>query len=429
MSGGTALRIALAAGGTGGHMVPAHALDRELRRRGHATLLVTDPRGTALPGLFEDVETHLLDSGRMSGNAMQKLGASVRILLNTRRARGLLKQTAPDALVGFGGYPSLAAGLAAASLGIPICLHEQNAVLGRANRLLVRACRALALSFPDTAQVPADARRKAVLTGNPVRAVVAAIAQEPCPTLDEDCAIRLLVVGGSLGARILADVVPDALALLPPALTSRLAVTQQCRNADLERVLARYRAAGITAELAPYFADLPDRLALSHLVIARAGASTIAELTAAGRPAILVPLAIATDDHQTVNARALADAGGAWVIAEADFTPRELAKRLHALLLAPARLAEAATAARRLGRPDAAAALADLVERVAQARASSVPGGSQDARRARPSRRSSEPPQGERTEVLQENPFVLSPSKDERKGVTALFGVGCEVVR
>ncbi len=421
MSGGSPLHIALAAGGTGGHMVPAHALDRELRRRGHATLLVTDPRGAALPGLFGDVETHLLDSGRMGGNAMQKLGASLRIALNTRRARAILRRAAPAALVGFGGYPSLAAGLAAASLGIPLCLHEQNAVLGRANRLLARASRALALSFPETAQVPADAMRKAVLTGNPVRAAVLGIAEAPYPALGEEGPVRILIVGGSLGARILSDVVPDALALLPPALKVRLAVTQQCRDADLERVLERYRAAGITAELAPYFTDLPERLGACHLVIARAGASTIAELTAAGRPAILVPLAIATDDHQTANARALADAGGAWVIAEADFTPRTLAKRLHALLLAPARLAEAAAAARRLGCPDAAARLADLVERVAGARTARVEG------HGRPPRRPSEPPQGERTDVLQDNPFVPNPSKDEREGVAALPGVGCEV--
>ena len=427
MSDGTPLRIALAAGGTGGHMVPAHALDHELRRRGHETLLVTDPRGAALPGLFEDTEAHLLDSGRMTGNAMQKLGASVRILLNTRRARGVLRQAGPDALVGFGGYPSLAAGLAAASLGIPICLHEQNAVLGRTNRLLAHASRALALSFPETAQVPADMMRRAVVTGNPVRQEVAAIAEAPYPALDEEHAVRLLVVGGSLGARILADVVPDALALLPPALKSRLAVTQQCRGEDLDRVLARYRAADIDGELAPYFTDLPERLARSHLVIARAGASTIAELTAAGRPAILIPLAIATDDHQTANARTLADAGGAWVIAEADFTPRALAKRLHTLLLAPARLAEAAAAARRLGRPDAAAVLADLVEQVAGVRASAASHAAPEEPDARPSRRSSGPPQGERREVLQENPFVMSPSRNEREGFASPFDVAGRV--
>ncbi|MFQ5346676.1 MAG: undecaprenyldiphospho-muramoylpentapeptide beta-N-acetylglucosaminyltransferase [Rhodothalassiaceae bacterium] len=358
-------RIALAAGGTGGHMVPAHALAAELRRRGHEILLITDRRGATVPGLFENMPTHILESGRMTGNAMMKLGASVRILINTRRARRILKDAAPAALVGFGGYPSLAAGLAATAIGVPLCLHEQNAVLGRSNRLLARTCRALALSWERTARVPGDAAPRTVVTGNPVRETVSRLAEAGYAAPEATGPIHLLVVGGSLGARILSDVVPDALALLPPALRSRLRVTQQCRREDLERVLARYRAADIDGELAPYFTDLPERLASCHLAIARAGASTIAELATAGRPAILVPLAIATDDHQTANARVLAGAGGAWIMPEDGFDARGLAKRLHRLLADGDGLRSAAAAARRLGSADAASRLADLVERVA----------------------------------------------------------------
>ncbi|RMD90493.1 MAG: undecaprenyldiphospho-muramoylpentapeptide beta-N-acetylglucosaminyltransferase [Alphaproteobacteria bacterium] len=371
MNASGATRIALAAGGTGGHMVPAHVLAGELRERGHEVLLLTDRRGAAVPGLFEDVRTHILESGRMTGNAMMKLGASVRILMNTRRARRILKDEAPAALVGFGGYPSLAAGLAATAIGVPLCLHEQNAVLGRANRLLAKTCRALALSWTGTARVPGDAVSRAVVTGNPVRETVARLADAGYAAPEAAGPIHLLVVGGSLGARILSDVVPDALALLPPALRSRLRVTQQCRREDLERVLARYRTADIDGELAPYFTDLPERLGNCHLAIARAGASTIAELATAGRPAILVPLAIATDDHQSANARVLAEAGAAWIMPEDGFDARALAKRLHRLLADSEGLCSAAAAARRLGSADAASRLADLVERIAGVAATS----------------------------------------------------------
>ena len=247
---------------------------------------------------------------------------------------------------------------------MPTLVHEQNAVLGRVNRLVASRVDAIATSYPEVQRLPAKARHKTDFVGNPVRDEVVAIREQPFPALDGDGVFRLLVTGGSQGATILGSVVPDGLSLLPEHFRRRLQVTQQCRAEDIERVRERYAALGIPAELATYMEDLPARLAWAHLVIARAGASTIAELTAAGRPAILIPLPSATDDHQTANAREMAKAGGARMIAQSKFTPVELAKQMQKLALDPEALANAAARARALGKPDAARALADLVERV-----------------------------------------------------------------
>lgn len=378
------LRIAIAAGGTGGHMVPAHALDIELKRRGHETLLITDKRGAAVPGLFAGTETYALEAGRMSGGMITRARAVTRMAGNLARARSILRRAAPAAAIGFGGYPALPALAAARLLGLPACLHEQNAVLGRVNRLLARRAARIALSFEDTLKVPAAARGRTAVTGNPVRADVARLAEQPYPKLDDEHMMRILVVGGSLGARILADVVPDALALLPAHLKARLQVTQQCRADDLDRVRTRYVSAGIAHELAVYLEDLPERLLWTHLVIGRAGASTLAELSAAGRPAILVPLPIATDDHQTANARRFIAGGAGWLMAQPDFTAPSLAKRLQKLALEPQRLRAAAGAALALGRPQAASALADLVEAAALAERPGTRPGRPDSDSSRP---------------------------------------------
>jgi UDP-N-acetylglucosamine--N-acetylmuramyl-(pentapeptide) pyrophosphoryl-undecaprenol N-acetylglucosamine transferase len=246
---------------------------------------------------------------------------------------------------------------------IPTLLHEQNAVLGRVNRLLAGRVDAVCTAYSQVERLPAKAADKVHLVGNPVREEVKALRDQPFPALTQDGIFRLLVIGGSQGASILSEVVPEGLALLPEHFRRRLQVTQQCREEDIERVRARYQELGIPADLATYMEDLPERLGWSHLVIGRAGASTIAELTAAGRPAILVPLPSATDDHQTFNAKEMARAGGARMIPQARFTAIELAKQMQKLGLEPGALANAAERAKSAGYPDAAKDLADLVER------------------------------------------------------------------
>ncbi|MFN3944396.1 MAG: undecaprenyldiphospho-muramoylpentapeptide beta-N-acetylglucosaminyltransferase [Allosphingosinicella sp.] len=354
----------LAAGGTGGHMIPAHALAEELIARGHRVALVTDDRGARIPGLFDKAQVHILPAGRLGGGPIGWARA-VRNILTGRAMAGRLYETfKPAAVIGFGGYPALPALMAARSARIPTLLHEQNAVLGRVNRLMAGRVDAIATAYETVQRLPAKARAKVRLVGNPVRDEVLALRDQPYPDLSGEGVFRLLVTGGSQGAAILSEVVPEGLALLPEHFRRRLQVTQQCRTEDIERVRARYAELGIPADLATYMPDLPERLAWSHLVIARAGASTIAELTAAGRPAILVPLPSATDDHQTFNAREMAKAGGARMIPQSRFAPVELAKQMQKLALEPDALANAGARAKAVGRPDAARDLADLVERV-----------------------------------------------------------------
>jgi UDP-N-acetylglucosamine--N-acetylmuramyl-(pentapeptide) pyrophosphoryl-undecaprenol N-acetylglucosamine transferase len=278
-------------------------------------------------------------------------------------ASRLYETFAPSAVIGFGGYPALPALLAARRDRIPTLIHEQNAVLGRVNRLMAARVDAIATAYGKVDRLSDRSRDKVHLVGNPVRDEVLALRDQPYPALSEDGIFRVLVTGGSQGASILSDVVPDGLGLLPEHFRRRLQVTQQCRTEDIEQVRAQYARLGIPADLATYINDMPDKLAWAHLVIARAGASTIAELTAAGRPAILVPLPSATDDHQTANAREMAKVGGARMIPQSRFTPVELAKQMQKLGLEPEALATAAGRARSIGHPDAAARLADLVER------------------------------------------------------------------
>ena len=353
----------LAAGGTGGHMIPAHALAEELMRRGHRVALVTDDRGARIPGLFEGVQVHILPAGRLSGGPVGWLRALGNIFTGRAMASRLYETFKPSSVIGFGGYPALPALLAAQRDGIPTLIHEQNSVLGRVNRMLAGRVDAIAVAYQSVDRLARKHSAKTHLIGNPVRDEVLALRDQPYPALDEDGIFRVLVTGGSQGATILSRIVPDGLAMLPEHFRRRLQVTQQCRAEDIEEVRARYAGLGIPADLATYIDDMPDKLAWSHLVIARAGASTIAELTAAGRPAILIPLPSATDDHQTVNAREMARAGGARMIAQRNFTPVELAKQMQKLGLAPDALANAAARAKSLGRPDAARDLADLVER------------------------------------------------------------------
>lgn len=352
----------LAAGGTGGHMVPAHALAVELMRRGHRVALITDERGAKIPALFDEVDVHVMPAGRISGGPLGWLKALRNIMAGRAMAKRLYRKLRPAAVIGFGGYPAFPAVAAAHGMDIPTAVHEQNAVLGRVNRLLAGRVDAIATAYPEIDRLKPACASKVALVGNPVRDEVLDLRDQAYPS--SDGALRLLVTGGSQGATILSDVVPDGLALLPAEIRDRLQVTQQCRAEDIEWVRARYAKLGITAELATYLPDMPRRLAATHLVIGRAGASTIAELTAAGRPAILVPLAIATDDHQTFNAREMTVAGGAKTIPQSEFTPAELARQMQELGLSHKNLAEAAACARAVGRSDAARDLADLVERI-----------------------------------------------------------------
>jgi UDP-N-acetylglucosamine--N-acetylmuramyl-(pentapeptide) pyrophosphoryl-undecaprenol N-acetylglucosamine transferase len=328
-------------------------------------MLITDERGAKIPGLFQDVPTHILPAGRLGGGPIGMLKAVRSVLAGRRQAKALYREFTPDAVVGFGGYPAFPALLAASSLKIPTILHEQNAVLGRVNRWVAGDAAAIATAYPEVERLKRAYRNKVELVGNPVRTSVARLGTMPFPEFDDTAPLKILVTGGSQGATILGQVVPDALGQLPPKLRHRLQVVQQCRADDIEEVRARYAALNIPAELLTYIEDMPDRLAEAHLIIARAGASTIAELTAAGRPAILVPLPIATDDHQTVNAREMAKAGGARMIPQDEFTSEALSAQIAAIAGDAQALANAAERALSVGRPHATKDLADLVERIA----------------------------------------------------------------
>lgn len=358
------LSIIIAAGGTGGHMVPAHALSEELLRRGHRVTLVTDERGLRFPGLFERVEKHVLPSATASGaNPFRWIGALATVWQGRNAGKRILKDAGAEAVVGFGGYPSLPGLLAGIALRLPAVLHEQNAVLGRVNRRLQRRVSAIALTYPETAGVDDALSRKVHVVGNPVREAILAARDVPFHAPAPDMLMNLLVTGGSQGARILSKLVPEAVATLDIDRRARLRITQQCREEDLSAVVEKYRSAGVDAECLPYMADLPQRLAAAHLVIARSGASTMAELTAMGRPAILIPFAAATDDHQTANAAGFVRAGAGAMLSEAEATPAKLRGMITGFLDSPETLERAAAAARGMGHPDAAAKLADLVEK------------------------------------------------------------------
>ena len=355
--------IVLAAGGTGGHVFPAEALAAALEAHGCRLALITDRRGqdhggATLGGVLGRLETHRLQAGGIAGRGLgERLSGLVRLGLGAGQAWRLLRRLRPDAVVGFGGYAAFAPLLAASLLDLPTLIHEQNAVLGRANRLLAGRVRVVATALPKVRHLPVGKGRH---VGNPVRPATLEARAAPYVTPTEDGPVRLLVTGGSQGARALTDLVPAALAALPSGLRSRLLVAQQCRPEDLERAGAAYAAAGVAAETAAFFTDIPARLAAAHLVVCRAGASTVAELTCAGRPAVLIPFPFAIDDHQTANARALDEAGAAWLMPQAGLTAERLSARLVALLGAPDILAAAAASAHALGRPDAAGRLAAL---------------------------------------------------------------------
>ena len=354
--------IALAAGGTGGHVFPALAVAEALQRDGFDTLMLTDRRGARLMPASGHIT--LPAGSPFQRGLLRRMRAIGALAAGTIAALAIMIRRRPRVMIGFGGYPAFAPLLAARLLGTPSLLHEQNAFLGRANRLLARWTGNLAISWNGTANVPPAVTARTL--GMPVRA-----AFFDSPALSDkalsdkavsdraDNRLALTVVGGSLGAGIFADIVPDAISRLDAPLRRRLTVTQQCRAEQQTALRARYADMDVSADIRPFFDDMPVILANSHLVISRAGASSVAELAAAGRPALLVPFAGAMDDHQTMNANQLASVGGGHCLAETDLTADKLAAHLSAMLQDPVRLATMGKAARSLAAASAAADIAD----------------------------------------------------------------------
>jgi UDP-N-acetylglucosamine--N-acetylmuramyl-(pentapeptide) pyrophosphoryl-undecaprenol N-acetylglucosamine transferase len=358
--------ILLAAGGTGGHLFPAEALGVELIRRGFRVRLATDARALRYSGLFSRETIDVVPSATVRGRTPWSLAhTGMMLAAGTAVSLNLMRRLKPAAVVGFGGYPTLPPLMAARMFEVPGIIHEANAVLGRANRFLSSRVNAIATSLPGVLDRDSQLAGKTTTVGTPMRPAILAAAAVKFIAPEPSGPFRLLVVGGSQGARVMADIVPSAIERLEPALWNRLLLTQQVREEDMARVRAVYDRLKIKTELAPFFGDLPARLASHHLVISRSGAGTVAELAAIGRPSILVPLPGSIDQDQFANAGVLAQAGGGLRIPQAEFTPDRLAAEISSLAAEPARLTAMAEAARSVGRLDAAGRLADLVVKVA----------------------------------------------------------------
>jgi UDP-N-acetylglucosamine--N-acetylmuramyl-(pentapeptide) pyrophosphoryl-undecaprenol N-acetylglucosamine transferase len=362
----TAPLILLAAGGTGGHLFPAEALGVELMKRGFRVRLATDARALRYSGLFSRDTIDVVPSETVrSRNPLSLARTGIMLGVGMMIALNLVRRLKPAAVVGFGGYPTLPPLMAARLLRVPSVIHDANAVMGRANRFLSSRVSAIATSLPGVLDRDPQLASKTTTVGTPMRPAILAAASVNYIAPDATGPLRLLVIGGSQGARVMADIVPGAIEKLDPSLWGRLLLTQQVRDEDMSRVRAVYDRLKINAELAPFFSDLPARLASNHLVISRSGAGTVAELAAIGRPSILVPLPGAIDQDQFANAGVLSDAGGALRIPQSEFTPERLAAEISDLAAEPAKLAGMAVAARKAGRLDAAERLADLVLKVA----------------------------------------------------------------
>jgi UDP-N-acetylglucosamine--N-acetylmuramyl-(pentapeptide) pyrophosphoryl-undecaprenol N-acetylglucosamine transferase len=351
----------LTAGGTGGHVFPAEALAGELLARGRSVHLVCDGRVDGFARRVPKVEFHRVRAGRFGGGPGQAVYGLAGMAMGVVQARRLLRRLTPAGVIGFGGYASVPTMLAASYLGLPIVIHEQNAVLGRANRLLAPQAQRIATGFPAISGLrPADSLRS-VHTGNPVRPAILDLADAGYTAPEPGRPIELLILGGSQGAHVLGEIVPPAMTALPAELRGRVRISQQVRPEDRTVVAAIYQQSGMAAELDSFFEDVPMRLRQAHLVICRSGASTVAELAALGRPAILIPYPHATDDHQTANARAFAEAGGGWLLLQASLSQDLLSRRIESLLTDRTALTAAAASAARFGRRDAAQRLARLV--------------------------------------------------------------------
>ena len=356
--------IVLAAGGTGGHLFPAQALAEELRRRGYVIHLMTDERVRDYGKAFPAAEIHVVPSATISLSKPWLLpGRLIRLYGGYRKARAILRKLAPEAVVGFGGYPSFPPILAASRLGIPSCVHDQNAVMGRANKVLAKAADAVASSFPSLLGLPSGAEHKLTVTGNPVRDIVLQSKAAPYPNF---APFHLLVFGGSQGAQFFGEFMPKVFEAMSPEERKGIRLTQQVRPENMSQVKALYDDLALDCELNSFFMDMPARIAAAHLVVCRSGASTIAELGVIGRPAIMVPLPHALDNDQLRNAESFAGTGGGWVQPQANLEPRSFAQLLSKLRAEPQTLQRAAAAALTHGRPDAAQRLADLTEKIAR---------------------------------------------------------------
>jgi len=359
--------VVLAAGGTGGHVYPAEALAGEMLKRGYRLALITDRRGDAYGGVLGELETFRVRAGGIAGKGpIAKVRSMLEIFVGIWQARSIMKRIKPEVVVGFGGYASVPTMVAACIGKYKTAIHEQNAVFGRANKALASYVDRIVTCFADIDTSSAGRGDKVVQAGMPVRRAVLDEQNIDYPELDASSPVNILVLGGSQGARVLSDVIPGAMASLPVEIKTRVQMTQQCRPEDLERVKDVYAKATINAELSSFFNDVPHRMTKTHLLIARSGASTVAEALVIGRPTIMVPYPYAVDDHQTKNAHAVDDAGAGWLIPEASFTQQALAQRLQHLLSVPNTLRKAAECARVAGRPDATEQLATIIEDLLQ---------------------------------------------------------------
>ena len=366
MTSSTKPLVVIAAGGTGGHMFPAQAFADEMRARGWTIALVTDERGKKYATNFPADWRLEVDAATFGSKLPHKLlESALKLRKGTAEARKNFEKTRPSLIAGFGGYPSYPSLSAARAMGLPIIIHEQNSVLGRVNRLFAKAAKVVACGFDRLDRLPLAAEDRKKVVGNPVRNAIKAVRDRPYPELTDTGPINILVTGGSQGARLFGEVIPEAIASLPAEQRSRLIIVQQAREEQVEAVREAYRQAGVKATVEAFFSDMQDRLAAAHLVIARAGASTVTELAVAGRPAILIPLGIAMDDHQTANAEGMVTGAAADLVPEPKFTAEMLAPLLLERISNAGVLRARAKASWQLGKPGAARELADLAEQAA----------------------------------------------------------------
>ncbi len=353
----------LAAGGTGGHLFPAQATAQELLKAGHRVVLMTDPRFAAFAKGFEGVEVHSLPMGKIGGGIKGKVMGAAGVLRSILAALALLKRMSPSAVIGFGGYPSFPTMAAAICLKLPTMIHEQNKLAGKANRLLARGVRKIAATFPETLGLAEKDKTKIVVVGNPVRPAILELNARGYEAPQDK--INLLIFGGSQGARIFSEVVPEAITRLPENLRTKLRIAQQARAEDGSAVVKKYSDLRIIADVRPFFEDMPQQLAKAHLVICRAGASTIAEMTVAGKPAIYAPYPYAADDHQRHNAEYIMQHGAGWLLPDKEFTVEALEKKLETLFTQTELLKTAANNASALALPDAGVRLAGMAQALA----------------------------------------------------------------
>jgi len=363
--GNRAKTILLSAGGTGGHMTPAQALAKDLLSRGYKVDLATDERGIKYENMFEGVQTHIVKSGTMGAGLIRKVKGLMCFVFGCVQSFIVLMRIKPALVVGFGGYPSVPAVFVAQCLKIKTIIHEQNAIIGKANAFLAPKSERIAISLPYITGLDEVDKVRSIVTGNPVRAEIAALYNDPYPNLGEDGTLRILVMGGSLGATILSEIVPQTCSCLSAEYRRRLHIVQQCRAEDIDNVRHIYKQSNIMAELSTFFTDIPEELSKAHLVICRSGASTVSEIAASGRPAIFVPYPHHKDQQQKLNADVVSDSGGAWVMSEEGFTKEALLAKIENFLQNPSVLFRAAENSRKCGKPDAARKLGNLVTAIA----------------------------------------------------------------